>query len=147
MKPENVKKLKEQIKRMEGYSSRPYKDSRGIWTVGWGHNLEASSEKIPDQIDRDLAELYFETDFASAHHDCRQRVPGFGALDDIRQAVLVNMAFNLGTSGLLKFRRMLHWISMEAWTGAAREMLDSKWAHQVGREGELVFMMLTGEWV
>lgn len=152
MKVENLEKLREQIKRHEGYSPIPYKDSLGVLTVGWGHNLEAAGEAVPGSITLPTAEIYFESDFANAYHDCKHRFEWFESLDDVRQAVIVNMCFNLGIMRLMGFKKMIealsNYMDTPDYTEAARQMLDSRWARQVGvRASELIFMMLTGEWV
>ena len=61
------------------------------------------------------------------------------------QRVLINMCFNMGIDRLLGFQRMIVAIIAERWDEAAREMLDSTWAHQVGaRADRLARMMETG---
>lgn len=75
-------------------------------------------------------------------------LPGFAAIDDVRQHVLVEMAFNLGFRGLLNFRRMWAAIERRDWLTAVAEMKDSAWATQIGpqRLAKLMRQMLTGEW-
>lgn len=155
MRLESGEKLKYQIKRHEGYSNRPYKDSMGVWTGGWGHNLEVDPTGVPDGVDlaswlipEELAEQWFNKDFNKALFGCLEKIPFFGVLSDVRQAALVNMAFNLGIKGLLKFKLTLGALESGAYYEAARQMIDSHWARQVGvRASELVFQMLTGEWL
>jgi lysozyme len=138
----------ELIKRHEGLRLRPYRDSVGILTVGYGHNLEATGEPIPAFITEQKAQEYFLADYAKAMNACMVTVPGFPTLGDPRRGVMIDMAFNLGQAGLARFRKMLACIGRQDWPGAAREMIDSKWARQVGiRATENVFMMLTGEWL
>jgi len=69
-------------------------------------------------------------------------------LDAVRQRVLVDMGFNLGTPTLMKFQKMWDAIEDEDWVEASEQMLDSRWAKQVGRRAErLSQAMSTGEWV
>lgn len=73
-----------------------------------------------------------ENDLERAIVAAQRIFPTFDSLSDERQEVLVNMAFNLGEwrlSGFIKFRRA---IIGENWVRAKREMLDSRWANQVG---------------
>jgi lysozyme len=64
-----------------------------------------------------------------------------------RQAVLLNMAFNLGVGGLLGFKRALGAMRIEDYARAGTEMLDSTWARQVkGRAAELARQMMLGVW-
>lgn len=135
--------LQEQITRDEGgMRLKAYQDSRGIWTIGVGHNLEAKA------IPRAAAEFIFETDLADAEHEVKELLPWTVDLDAVRYAVVVNMAFNLGMAGLLQFRRALAAMERGDWADAAKEMLDSLWATQVGgRALRLAQQMETGLWV
>jgi lysozyme len=66
-------------------------------------------------------------------------------LDDVRRNAFLNMAFNLGTNGLLKFQKALSHAREARWDECASEMLDSKWARQVGnRAKELAEQVRTG---
>lgn len=72
-------------------------------------------------------------------------VPFYTRLFAVRQDVLCDMAYNLGLAGMLKFRKMLSAVKRGAWDMAAYEMLDSKWAKQVGKRAEeLAFLMRSG---
>jgi len=51
--------------------------------------------------------------------------------EDIKR-VLANMCFNLGITRLLKFQKFLTAIEKQDWNTAAVEMMDSRWATQVG---------------
>ncbi|MBL4664245.1 MAG: hypothetical protein JKY22_12005 [Flavobacteriaceae bacterium] len=68
-------------------------------------------------------------------------------LSGVRRAVLIDMAYNLGLSGLLKFRRMLAAMEVRDFDKAAIEMENSRWFNQVGnRSKRLQKMMITGDW-
>jgi lysozyme len=59
--------------------------------------------------------------------------------------VLVEMIFNMGVKGLMSFRRMLAALGRADYQEAAREMLNSRWAEQVGaRAVELANIMREG---
>jgi len=133
--------LYEQLTRDEGMRARMYLDSEGVPTIGIGHNLR----------DRPISEraiqIIFEDDLADTEADVRMRIPVFATLSEARRGVLLNMAFNLGIGGLLEFRKMLEALRIQDWDRAATEMLDSKWASQVGaRATRLAEQMITGEW-
>ena len=139
--------LRALIKKHEGLRLKPYKDSVGIWTVGYGHNLEAHGEQIPENITLERAEEYLDADLARARRDCELFIPGWDGLGEVRRCVLIDMCFNMGIAGLLKFRRMLNWIKNGYYQQAALEMEDSLWAKQVGmRAKTLTHMMRAGEW-
>lgn len=120
--------LKAQIKRSEGLRLKPYKDSRGILTIGYGHNLEQA-------ITQRVADLIFEEDFAAAALFA-QNIPEYHQLCSARQAVLVDMVFNMGYAKVMKFEKMRAAVRRGDFAEAKRQMLDSAWHRQVGRRAE-----------
>ena len=81
-----------------------------------------------------------------AGYDAQTIVANFDELSEVRQRVLVDMAFNLGRKRLLKFRLTRAAIERRDWARAADEMVDSHWFMQVGpRAARLVAMMRTGD--
>jgi lysozyme len=76
-----------------------------------------------------------------------ERLPYFSSLSAPRQAVLIDMAFNLGVGGLMKFTNTLAAVEAGDFAKAAERMMQSKWATQVKRRAfRLAKMMETGEW-
>ena len=127
------------IKKHEGYRDRVYLCSEGYPTLGYGHALHVGS-RVPERV----SELFFEMDMVQVYADYRSL--GF-SLDPVRKAVAVNMLFNLGLAGLRKFKNTIKAIKNGDYVLASAEMLNSKWATQVGmRAHELAEMMRTGEW-
>lgn len=125
----------------EGYRRFPYKDSVGVLTVGIGFNLDHTG------LSRKESLLILEHRLRDLRFKLVRKFPEFGTLSAVRQAVIVDMAYNLGLDGLAKFRRMWRAIARKDWTAARSEMLDSKWANQVGaRSRRLAKMMETSEW-
>jgi lysozyme len=133
-----VQKLIENLKRHEGLRLKPYLCSEGKITIGFGRNLEdmGISEKEAEMLlMSDIQRCYEELDVFSWFHD----------LDQVRQEAMVNMLFNLGLPTFLEFKRTLKFMAEGAYSQAAAEMLDSKWANQVGdRAKELAYMVETG---
>ena len=109
----------------EGRRARAYKDSKGIWTVGIGRNLEHVN------FSDDEIALMFANDLERADSLARVLVPNFDTLSEARKAVLVNMAVNLGPR-LGQFARFLEAVRLEDFLRAAQEMEDSLWHKQVG---------------
>ena len=133
--------ISEQLIRDEGLRLKMYQDSRGIWTIGIGHNLEAKAISEP------AARQILADDIQDAWQELYQALPWVTSLNEARQGVLLNMAFNLGVAGLLAFRLMLQAAKIGAWNTAADEMMRSKWAEQVGaRASRLELQMRTGQW-
>ena len=133
-----MQKLIENLKRHEGLRLKPYLCSEGKITIGFGRNLEdmGISEKEAEMLlMSDIERCYEELDVFSWFHD----------LDQVRQEAMVNMLFNLGLPTFLEFKRTLKFMAEGAYSQAAAEMLDSKWANQVGdRAKELAYMVETG---
>jgi len=123
----------------EGVRAKPYTDTVGKLSIGVGRNLDDVGLR-PDEID-----YLLRNDTAVAINDARFLCDDFDALSPNRQRVLVSLAFNLGRSRLAAFRRMFAAIDAGDFDRAAAEMLDSKWARQVGnRARELADMMRKG---
>jgi lysozyme len=136
----NKAKLAEQLKKHEGIKLKPYTDTVGKLTLGIGRNLEDKG------ITEQEALFMLNNDVDYFYGKLAKRLPWFLNLDDVRQNVLVNMAFNLGVGGLLTFKNMLRLVSIGHYQEGAKEMLNSKWAEQVGyRANELAEQMRTGE--
>jgi lysozyme len=137
-------KLRAQLIRDEGKVAHAYQDALGFWTIGVGHLIdERRGGSLPDFI----IDTLLEHDIAKVQRELIAALPWFIELTPPRQAVLVNMAFNLGTPGLLKFAQTLASIRQGSYAQAALHMLDSKWAGQVGaRAHRLATQMETGEW-
>ncbi|HTE65831.1 MAG TPA: glycoside hydrolase family protein [Candidatus Binatia bacterium] len=133
--------LRDQLFRDEGVLLIAYKDTVGKTTVGVGRNLDDVG------ISRVEAELMLDTDIARTQLDVLSALPWVNQLDPVRRGVLHNMAFNMGIGGLLQFKRALTSMQIADWDGAARHMLDSKWATQVGKRAtRLALQMRTGVW-
>lgn len=133
--------LREQLIRDEGVRLRPYRDSVNKLTIGVGRNLDDVGISLAE------AEYLLDNDIARATAAVLARIPCAVALDEIRRAALVNMAFNVGIGGLLGFKKMLAALAAGEWDRAAAEAMDSTWATQVGaRATRLARQMQTGEW-
>jgi len=133
---------RDMIKKHEGFSETIYTDTKGILTVGYGHALLEGSK-----IRRTIADLLFAGDYAAAKTDydrlCKNH--NIPELNDAREAVLIDMLFNLGYPRLTQFKRMIAALQEKNFGAAAKEMLDSKWAIQVkGRADELAEIMRKG---
>jgi lysozyme len=149
-------RLETMIKQSEGLRLTAYRCTAGALTIGWGHNCDASPvdgvTKVGDRITRDEAERLFQTDLGNAVWQTRRALAWVTELSPPRQAVLYDMAFNMGigvpgVSGLLSFRNTLRFAQDGHHPAAARGMLASKWASQVkGRAAILARQMDTGEW-
>jgi lysozyme len=138
---EVLMQLIDQIKRDEGLRLSPYKDSLGKLTIGYGRCLDTRG------ISKDEAEYMLANDLHSVRIELAARIPWITDLNEARQAVLQNMAFNMGIPGLLGFRTTLALVKGGQFVEAAKAMLESKWAKQVGtRATRLTQQMSDGNW-
>jgi lysozyme len=132
--------LQKQLILHEGVRLKPYRCTAGKLTIGIGRNLDDVG------ISQEEALGLLRGDIARAIAAVRTELPWIDRLDDIRQRVLVDMCFNLGIDGLLAFKQTLAAIAGGDYDRAATEMLNSRWAAQVGeRARRLARMMRTGK--
>jgi lysozyme len=135
----SIEMLKKMLILDEGDSPTLYKCTAGKWTIGVGRNLDdvplAKHERMY-LLESDISRLITNAQI----HDIIVNI------DPVRQAVILDMAFNLGIKGLLKFKGMLEALKSGDYTTASLEMLDSRWATQVGhRATRLAYMMKSGK--
>ena len=124
----------------EGIRLKPYKDTMGLITIGVGRCLDTKG------ITQEEAYYLLRNDISEAIEGLQDTLPWFNQLDDARQDALTDMAFNLGITGLLKFKNMLSAIERKDWNTAHNEALNSTWARQVGpRAIEIANILLKGE--
>ena len=139
-----------QVKRHEGLSLVPYRCPAGYLTIGYGHNIDAGNGpdiKEDDRITEKEAEKLLELDLRAVGTSLDSALPGWRKLDEPRQSVILNMAFNLGVRGLMGFKKALAAVKAGDFENADSEMLDSKWRRDVKvRAYELAEQMRTGKW-
>lgn len=136
----NIQALKDQLLRYEGLSLKPYICTQGKLTIGIGRNLEDKGLSL-DEVD-----YLLNNDIKSVIAQVSTHIRVFESLSETRKIILLDMAFNLGTTGLCKFKKMLRALEAGNYSLAAAEMLDSRWAEQVGvRAHELAQKMVLGE--
>lgn len=133
------------LERDEGRVRHAYQDHLGYWTIGVGRLID--KRKSGGLSDQEI-DLLLDNDINSKTAAVREALPWFDKLDEVRKAVLVSMAFQMGVVGLLKFKNTLAMIVREDYEGASRGMLNSLWASQTPlRATRLAEMMKNGEWV
>ena len=133
--------LLEMLKRHEGLQLKVYKCPAGKLSVGYGRNLEDLG------ISASEAESLLKNDIIRVKNEVFDAFPWYHSLNTIRQDVIVNMAFNMGITKLRYFTNLISALERHNYGEAAKEMLDSKWAKQVGkRANELALMMKTGRY-
>lgn len=143
------------LKFEEGFSAKPYICSEGYITIGLGtklfkHKAELlgiTPEDFPITASLTQAEEWLHGEVALK--DMRLSSRDFGhiydQLDDDRRAIVLSMAYQMGTSGVLKFRKMWNAIGLGDWEEAATQALDSQWARQTPERAERHARVLRGE--
>ena len=131
--------LSKMLIRHEGLKLKSYRDTVGKLTIGVGRNLDDLG------ITRNEALYLLRNDIARVKNRAKKSFPWFIKLNYSRRNVVLNMIFNLGFTKFRKFKKTIRAIKGKNWDMAAKEMLDSKWASQVGwRAKKLSKIMKTG---
>lgn len=136
----NLDLFKRDLIRDEGKSLKLYKDSKGIWTIGIGHNIQDKG------ISEAICNAIFEEDIFEPLSDLDTHIPWWRNIDEVRKRVLANMCFNMGWTVFSEFKNFLAAVQNGNYTDAAEHMKNSLWAKEVGIRAErLEHMMLTGQ--
>ncbi len=127
----------------EGYRKSAYQDSLGFWTIGYGRLIDAGKNA---GLSKAEAQYLLDNDV----YECIRNLTPYEwyvGQDEIRQAALVDMAFNLGVHGLLGFPHFLAAIQAKDYPTAASHLKGSLWHQQVGpRADRIMAQITTGVW-
>ena len=134
----DMNRLMKSVKAHEGFRNSVYKDTLGKRTVGYGHlcvedHWEDNREYTVPELERVL-----EADLNNAIQGAEELCSDCPVLDDQAKEIIVEMVFQLGKTGVSKFRNMWKALKVPDYPTAAKEMLDSRWAKQTpGRAKEM----------
>jgi len=131
-------RLVDMVAQNEGFRGRPYRDSRGYVTVGYGFCLDVWP--LSEREARVILEMRLRDVLDELSHQ-----PWFRALDESRQRAIADMTYNIGLAGVLTFHDMLSALEDEEWDRAANAMLDSEWAGQVGERAYRDAALIRGD--
>ena len=122
--------LKKRIKSNEGFASKSYKDQLGYLTIGYGH-LILSNEKtlLKKKINKKELEEIFEKDFKKALNNFNNKLK-FLTSTEKEAELLIEMIFQLGIKGCLKFNNLLKNMRKGNKHLVCFEMMDSLWSNQ-----------------
>ena len=115
--------LIEYIKQEEGFRSKPYKDSEGVLTIGYGLNLS-------EGITRAEAEWLLRSRLGHATHCLERSWEPYYRQSHETQEALSDMAYQIGCAGLLEFHLMLSALEKGDCAEAKAQALDSDWARE-----------------
>ena len=116
-------KLNEKIASEEGFSDVLYICPAGYKSIGYGFNLDAT--RMPLEV----ADLWLDLNI----QELKRRLAHFewlSKLDEPRQIVIYDMAYQLGINGMLAFTSMINSLRAERYHEAAEHLLDSRYARQ-----------------
>ena len=116
--------LLKRIKEHEGFRPDVYKCSEGFDTIGWGFAIKDLV------LDKDIADMILERKVLALISRVRKKFDWLDSVPPEVQGVLVEMSYQMGLSGVSKFKKALHAMQMLQWSVAADELLDSRWAKQ-----------------
>lgn len=147
-----IDRLAARIKQHESFRRLVYDDKtgktiapgtkvQGIATIGYGRNLATRG------ITQAEGDYLFANDLDICISETRRALPWIKDLDDARWSVIVEMAYNTGLPTLLKFKRTLASVQAGDYETAAVQMLESRWAEQVGKRARILAeIMRSGAW-
>ena len=122
-----MNQLQRQLVVHEGLKLTPYQCTAGKLTIGVGRNIEDLG------ITEQEAMMLLDNDIERVRHELQSNFSWFSGLTEARKNVLIDMCFNLGISRLKGFKNALAAMESGSWDVAAKEMLSSRWADQVGQ--------------
>lgn len=117
-------KIKTLLIKHEGFKNHLYKDSKGKWTIGIGHNVDDLG--IKDQF---ILSIFY--DDVDDHMKFLTSFDWYLELDENRKCALFDMAFNLGDKNFEKFEQMIEALKEKDFERAAQEILNSQYAKEL----------------
>jgi len=136
-----MNQLVDQLIRHEGMELKPYKCTSDKLTIGIGRNLEDVG------ISEEEAKSLLMNDLARVDTQLEKMMPWSQELDTVRYEGLMNFVFNVGIGTASKFVNAMGQLKDGNYDMAATELLDSRWAKQVGQRAvEVAEQIRTGEY-
>jgi len=120
----------ELIKDFEGFRDEAYKDTGGVWTIGYGTIRYPSGTPVEegDGCDEEQAEEYLMNDVASSVQAVNDYITV--ELNQNQFDALVSFTYNLGV-GALKNSTLRKLVNAQDFQNAAKEFM--KWCHCDGQ--------------
>ena len=116
--------LIESIKQHEGYVGVVYKDSLGIDTIGYGFAIKDL------ELDRDICDIILKRKLKALEDRVNLKFSWYKYMPQEIKDVVMEMCYQLGVTGVSKFKKTLAYLQDKRWEEASVEMLDSLWAKQ-----------------
>lgn len=138
-------RLRADVQSAESCRLLAYRDSEGLWTIGWGHLLPQDHDWTGYRITQEQADSMFDLDMLMAQTGAATLME-FRRLNECRANAVTELVFNLGLNRWIGFQKCRKHLLNQEWQGAHDELLSSKWAEQVHetRANRLAGYLLTG---
>lgn len=127
----------------EGFYAETYLCPAGKLTQGFGRNLEAhplsDDERAELNEDGSVSETVAEKWAIKELKECEAKLSQniiYNNQSPTRKAVLLDMCFNIGYAGLMKFKKMWFALGNKDYPEASRQAKYSAWYVQVGNRGK-----------
>lgn len=152
-----VNQISKYVMHWEGFRSKPYRCPSGRLTIGYGRNIqdnpltteelrilfpdvvginEANQKLYRDGITSKQALILLNRELLQQKREYLDLLEWFRNLSDLRQLVIRDMCYNLGYSGLMKFKKMIKAIKKGDYNEAAEQIRNSRYYRQVGLRAE-----------
>lgn len=139
-----IENLKKHFLEEEDEVLHAYKDHLGYLTIGVGRLID---KRKGGGITREESRYLLNNDILRKTEEVSKAIPFYSKLNEARQGVLISMAFQMGTAGLLEFENTLKFIEAGKYREASQGMMNSLWARQTpARARRMAKQMETGEW-
>jgi lysozyme len=127
----DMDKLLESVKKHEGYRNKVYLDTLNKRTVGVGHLCVEDFWEDGKEYEEDFLMGILEKDLQSAIDQADDMCKNLTISDDAK-IIIIEMIFQLGGTGVSKFRKMWQALQQDPpdYAEASVQMLDSRWAKQ-----------------
>ena len=128
----NMERLLKSVKAHEGYKDHVYLDTRNKRTVGVGHLCVEDHWEDGVAYPEEMLMKVLKDDLKNAIRGAEELCSDCPVLEDQAKEIIVEMVFQLGKTGVSKFRNMWKALGQDPpqYDVAATEMLDSRWAKQ-----------------
>jgi len=118
-------KIKEMLVRHEGLVCHLYKCTADKNTIGVGRNLDVNG------ISEDEALYMLDNDIKRVQEELTKNWGCWRTLPEKARMVCIDMTFNLGIQGFMRFKRTRELMELGMFLKASEEVLDSKYAVQL----------------
>ena len=146
----NIQHVIDRTCKFEGFRKKPYQDTLGVWTIGYGTTVLNNEQVTADtpQMSHEVAVVFLKAGVLVAIHDCQTLYgKSFSLMSDTEQEVMIHMSYQLGINKLSKFIKMNKAIKVFDYTNWTIEMEDSAWRKQTPRVSTaLIYAINNDSW-